>query len=311
MSIIKKEYSYPSSGGMADIYARVWLPEDKEIKAVIQLIHGKSEHGDRYEHMAQALCDAGYAFAINDHIGHGRSMKAPEDIGYFGADKNKGGKTFVEDARTFTLMLKKEFDKPLIIMGHSMGSFVVRKYVAEYTSGIEGVIICGTAGSNPALSAGLMLTNIIMKLKGDRHRSMLIEKIAFGTYNKRCQGRTEFDWLTRDDAVVDKYAADEKCGFVFTVSGFKNMFELLKDISGDEWYSKVPKNLPILLISGAEDPVGEYGKGVREVYEKLGASGHDNLEMKLYKDCRHEIHNEFDKEQVFADIIAWSDKLIK
>ncbi len=310
MELIKKEYSFPSVTGLADIYVRCRMPKDGEIKAVFQMVHGMAEHGERYEEFAEKMCEAGYAFVINDHIGHGKSVKSKDDYGYFGNDINAEGNGFVDDAHTLTLMLKKEFNKPVILMGHSMGSFVVRKYVSKYADDIAGVIVCGTSGSNPGAKAGIFLADTVIKLKGEKYRSKLIDKIAFGSYNKKFEGRTAFDWLSKNQPNIDRYIGDDGCGFLFTASGFKNMFQLLDSVSGAEWYKAVPKDLNILLIAGAEDPVGNYSKGVIEVYNKLKDSNHKNADYKIYANDRHEILNELDRETVFADIIEWCDKLI-
>jgi alpha-beta hydrolase superfamily lysophospholipase len=310
MEIIRKEYLYPSVTGVADIFARSWAPAGTEIKAVLQMVHGMAEYGERYEDFAKAMCEAGYAFIVNDHVGHGKSVKNEKDLGYFGGDKNKGGIGFVEDAHTLTNMAKEEFGKPVILMGHSMGSFIVRKYVTQYASDISGLIICGTSGSNPGAAAGITLANIVMKLKGERYPSKLIDKIAFGSYNKRFPGRTTFDWLSRDNENVDKYVADSGCGFLFTASGYKNMFELLQSVSTDDWYKKVPTDLPMFVISGEQDPVGNYTQGVKEVCDKLKSTGHNKLSNKFYKDCRHEILNELNRKEVYADIISWCNDLM-
>ena len=309
MEIIRKEYSYPSVTGIADIFARSWAPADGEIKAVLQLVHGMAEYGERYEEMGKAFCEAGYAFIINDHIGHGKSVASKPVYGYFGGDKNKAGKAFVEDAYALTELAKKEFGKPVILMGHSMGSFVARRYITEHADDIKGAIICGTAGPNPALGAGLTLASLIAKIKGEQYPAKLIDKIAFGTYNKRCEGRTPFDWLSVNKANVDKYVADSLCGFLFTASGYKNLFELLGFITAADWYGKVPK-MPLLLVAGKEDPVGEYGAGVQKVYDGLKASGQNDIEVKLYEGLRHEIHNEDERFSVYADLIAWCDKCL-
>lgn len=311
MSIERKEYSYPSATGVADIYARAWIPQDTEIKAVFQMVHGMAEHGERYEDFAEYMCGQGYVFVINDHVGHGKSLKNSSERGFFGGDKNKFGDGFVDDAHALTLMMKKEFGKPVILMGHSMGSFVARRYITKYAGDIEGAIICGTSGSNPGASAGIILAKLISAVKGEKHPSKLIDKIAFGSYNKRFEGRTAFDWLSRNTDNVDVYIKDDGCGYLFTASGYQNMFELLKSVSSDEWYNAVPKKLPIFLVSGTDDPVGNYSKGVREVCDRLKNSGHSDVKIKLYENDRHEILNEKDNDKVYGDVADWCNALLK
>ena len=310
MNIIRKEYTYPSATGVADIFARSWAPEEKEIKGVLQISHGMAEHGERYEELAGFLCEKGYAVIINDHVGHGRSVNSDADLGYFNGDKNKAGIGFVEDVHTLTKIALDEFKKPVILMGHSMGSFVARHYITKYSSDIAGAVICGTAGPNPAAGAGILIASLIEKIKGPKYKSEFINGVAFGTYNKRCEGRTPFDWLSVNKENIDKYIADPYCGFLFTLSGYKNLFEVLKFVSEPSWYSAVPSDLPMYLIAGTEDPVGMYGKGVKTVFDKLNETGHKNVQIKLYEGDRHEIHNEDDRFTVYTDIASWCDSVI-
>ncbi len=310
MEIIRKEYTYPSATEVANIFARSWAPKG-DIKAVIQIVHGMAEYGERYDEMAAYLCERGYAVIVNDHVGHGRSIKSEDDLGFFNGDKNKAGIGFVEDAHKLTKIAGAEFKKPVILFGHSMGSFVARHYITKYSSDILGAIICGTSGPNPAAGAGILVANIVEKLKGARYKSELINGMAFGTYNKRCEKRTPFDWLSVNKENVDRYIADKNCGFLFTVSGYKNLFEVLQFVSAPEWFGAVPSDLPMFLIAGSEDPVGSYGKGVMSVYSKLKETGHNRTDIKLYQGDRHEIHNEDDRYDVFLDISAWCDSLLK
>lgn len=307
MNIIRKEYAFPSVTQTGEIFVRSWSPENGEIKAVVQLAHGMAEHGERYEELGAYLCEAGYALIINDHAGHGKSVRSKDELGYFNGDKNKAGSGFVEDCHKVTELAKKEFGKPVILMGHSMGSFVARHYVSKYADDIIGAIFCGTCGPNPAAGAGIAVAGLIEKIKGVKFKSSVINGMAFGTYNKRCEGRTPFDWLSVNKENIDRYIADDYCGFMFTVSGFKNLFELLQYVSGADWFSSVPKGFPMYLIAGTEDPVGAYGKGVQTVYNKLKETGHTSLQIKLYDGMRHEIHNEDDRFTVYDDIIKWCD----
>ena len=310
MTCTKKEFTFRSTSGITDIHCAAYLPENSEVKAIVQIAHGMAEHLERYEAFADVLCKNGFAVYINDHIGHGQSVKNKDELGYFG--KKDGWKVFVEDCHELTKIAKKENEgKPLFFFGHSMGSFVARAYCIKYADEIAGSVYCGTAGPNPAAGAGIMLTNIIAKFKGDHYRSKLIDKVGFGTYNSKFEGRTAFDWLTRDNDQVDKYIADELCGFLFTAYGYRDLFSLLSYVSDNEWFNSLSKKLPVLMIAGSMDPVGEYSKGIDKVYNKLKNAGKENIDKILYSDARHEILNEsacFDK--VCDDVISWINKNI-
>jgi len=311
LGVIRKEYSYPSTTGLSDIFARSWVPEDEtKIKAVFQIAHGMAEHGERYENFANFLCENGYAVFLNDHIGHGKSVASDADLGYFG--ERDGWLSFINDAKLLTDIARAEYpDKPVVFFGHSMGSFIARKYAEKFGGDLAGAIFCGTSGANPAAGVAIKLANIIAKSKGSRFRSEFINKLAFGPYNKKVEKvRTPFDWLSRDNKQVDKYIADKYCGFLFTAVGYRDMFMVLQSVSGKSWYENLPFVLPIMLISGQMDPVGTYGKGIQQVCQDLKSSGHKNVTMKLYKDDRHEILNELDKETVYKDVVDWADKVI-
>lgn len=308
---IKKEFYFPSVSGLSDIHAASYLPDGKEVKAVLQIAHGMAEHLERYEPFIDALCDSGIAVYINDHLGHGKSVKNDDELGYFG--EKDGWKFFIEDCHELTKIAKSENpDKPYIFFGHSMGSFVARAYSLKYGNELNGAIYCGTAGPNPAAGLGAVLAGVIAKVKGTHYKSQLIDKIGFGTYNKKCEGRTNFDWLSRDNEQVDKYIADKYCGFLFTACGYRDLFNLLAYVSEKDWFAGLSKNLPVLIISGEMDPVGEYSKGVEKVYNTLLENGKNNLKKIIYQGARHEILNEkacFDK--VCEDVIAWIKETVK
>lgn len=309
MNIIK-EYSFKSTSGLSDVYTRCWLPENTAgIKAVFQMAHGMAEHSKRYDWFANELCNAGYAVFINDHIGHGNSVKNDNMLGFFG--EKDGWKNLIEDQRKLTELARKEFPSlPVIMFGHSMGSFVCRAYTGKYHD-VDAAVYCGTGGPNPVVGVGIALADMIAKIKGAKHKSSLLDKIAFGAYNKKFQGRTNYDWLSSVNEEVDKYIEDKYCGYLFTAAGYRDLFSVLKFVSGKNWYESVPENLPILLVAGESDPVGDYGRGVRKVYDELKATGHNKAEIKLYKDARHEILNESNREQVAADIISFANQFVK
>lgn len=305
--MIKTEFYFPSASGLADIHAAKYLPEG-EVKAVLQIAHGMAEHLERYEKFASFLTDNGIAVYINDHIGHGKSVKNDGELGYFG--KNDGWKSFVEDCHALTEIAKKENEgKPYVFFGHSMGSFVARAYAFKYSKDINSAIFCGTSGANPLAGAGKIIAGLIAKVKGDHHRSKLIDKMSFGSYNDKTDKRTPFDWLSVDKKNVDDYIADPYCGFLFTATGSKDLVSLLSYVSEPTWYSQFDKNLPVFIISGGEDPVGGYTKGIHEVAGGLRDAGVKSVETKIYEGYRHEILNEPDLfPKVAGDILDFVKK---
>ena len=306
MEPIRKEFTFASAGGLGDIYA-VSLRPAGEIKGVFQLTHGMAEHIERYEAFAEYLCSRGYAVYMHDHPGHGRSAENDDALGFFG--ETDGYKTLVEDVKLLTDIIKAENPgKKIFLFGHSMGSFVARSYCEKYGNEIDGAVFCGTAGANPGAAVGKKIAEAVCKRNGSYFRSEFINSLAFSSYNKRIKpARTPFDWLTRDESVVDAYVADPKCGFLFTAAGYRDLFTLLTSISKRTWYAGVPYPLPILLIAGQEDPVGAYGKGPKEVTRLLRDTDHKNVTLKLYPECRHELLNELCREDVYKDTADWAD----
>lgn len=300
-----KEYNFKSATGVCTIYGCEYTPDNDDVKAVLVLHHGMTEHQKRYRSFIEFLTENGIAVFMHDMANHGKSNQNFEETGYFG-DKN-GFKFLVKDLKTTFDRAKAAYpDKKIIAMGHSMGSFITRCFTAWYAdAGFSGAIYMGTGGSNPAAGAGDILSAGVAKIKGTKHKSKFIDKLTFGAYNKKFEGRTPFDWLTRDPAIVDQYIADDYCGFLFTVQGMNDLVKLNINANTEEWYAKVPKDIPILVISGEMDPVGNYGAGIKEVHSKLVESGHSKAQIKLYEDGRHEILNEINKEEVYADILAF------
>lgn len=295
-----------SSDGKTGIHYQIWDGVEKPV-CVLQIIHGMAEYMDRYGELAAYLNENGIIVAGEDHIGHGHSGEA-SDRGYFGEEG--GWLHMVDDAEKLRVILAEKYPEvPYVIMGHSMGSFLCRAWLAKYGvrtfkgGKLNGAIICGTAGSNPALGAGLALCKVTRKLKGSRSKSKLLTNLAFGSYLKGIENpRTEFDWLSHDNAVVDAYVADPMCGFTFTTAGYQDLFSLLQYIAEDQCYSAMPKELCYLLVAGLEDPVGGYAKGVIEVKEKMEAAGCGDVSQIIYEGMRHEIHNEVEKEIVWEDL---------
>ncbi len=310
MEVIRKEYTVPSKSGVADVFARCWMPENP--KAIFQIVHGMAEHGERYEDFANYLCSKGFAVLVDDHVGHGKSINSDDDLGYFG--ESDGWNTFVEDERTLTELIKSELPElPIVFFGHSMGSFIAREYIRRYGKDkrIKAAVFCGSSGKNPAAPIAILLADAIAKAKGIKHRSKFIDKLAFGAYNKKTENRTTFDWLSTDHEQVDRYIADKYCGFLFTAAGYKDLFTVLNTVSGKAWYAELDENIPILVTSGEDDPVGLYGKGIKQIYNDLKEAGKKDVTLRLYPGMRHEILNEVNRLQVYEDIAAWSISKIK
>ena len=308
MEFLTKEYTFPSASGLCDIYAQSAAPIDYgSIRGVVQISHGMAEYSNRYAGFALELCKSGYAVFVSDHIGHGSSVTDKNMRGFFG---ESGEETFVEDLKALTDIIKSEYnDLPLYLLGHGMGSLIARKYTAKYGYLLDGVIYTGTSGQNPALGVGIQLANTLIKQNGPYYRSELLDTIAFGAYNRKTEKRTDCDWVSRDTNEVDKFIADDLCGYKYTVSGMKALFLTLKAVSTRRWYNSVPLSMPILLLSGSMDPIGDYSKGVNEVYKTLKKTGHKYVTMKLYDGARHEILNEINRKEVFGDIIEWLNGL--
>lgn len=306
MEFIHNEYRIPSKTGGADIYVQSIVPSGIAVKAILQISHGMAEYTDRYIEVAEFLAANGYAVFMDDHEGHGKSINKEEDLGYF-CDKD-GNEKIVDDLYSVSELAKKNYPGvKLILWGHSMGSFMARRYTEKYPKSADAAIFCGTAGANPAAAIGAAMANAIKAIKGKNHKSPFLNNLAFGAYNKKFEEKTGYEWLSVNEENVTKYVADPLCGYLFSAEAYRDLFNLLASVNTKDWYNAVPKKLPILLIAGEMDPVGNYGKGVTEVYDKLKESGHKNVEMKLYPGLRHEIHNEKERQEVYNDILAFAD----
>ena len=278
-------------------------------ETVLVINHGMAEHQERYLGFITFLTDHGITVYMHDMANHGMSNENLRDGGWFG--ERDGYRGLVDDLRIMVLRARAEHPGArLIVMGHSMGSFLCRLYTSWYPDNpFDGAIYMGTGGPNPAAGTGLAAASVIAKLKGKKHKSKTMDKLAFGSYGKRFEHRTAFDWLTRDQEIVDRYVSDPYCGFLFTVQGMHDLVQCNKESNEPKWFKDVPKDLSILLVSGAEDPVGDYGKGIDDVAAKLRAAGHTNVTEKLYAGDRHEILNELNKEEVMNDILQWIEQV--
>ena len=300
-----QEIYYPSSDGKTNIHACIWSAEG-EPKAVLQIIHGMAEYASRYAPLAEYLNKHGIIVCAEDHLGHGKSVSSEDDLGYF--SEGDGCEKVLTDIRALTDIMRKKYNNlPYFVMGHSMGSFFCRKFIADKSVssgeiGLAGAIIMGT-GFKPALvtGSGKFMARLVALFKGWRHRSKFIDNTAFGAYNKKFEGRTGFDWLSVNQDNVDRYIADPLCGVTFTCNGFYTLFSIIGQACKASTMKAVPDSLPLLVVSGADDPVGDYSKGVIKFADKMTGYGKD-VSMTLYRGARHEILNEVIAPQVFEDI---------
>ena len=305
---MKREFTYASSDGRTQIHAIEWLPEG-EPKAILQIAHGMVEFVDRYDPFAQYLAEHGFVVTGNDHLGHGQSVASEEDYGFF-AEKN-GNERVLDDLRELQKITAGKYPGlPYFFLGHSMGSYLARQYIQRYSKDLTGAIIMGTGTeSRLALALGKRMCESRAAKNGWHHRDAGINRLVLGSNNKKIASpRTPADWLTKDEAVVDAYLSNPLNTFVFTLNGFHEMFVSIREAQARERIANIRKDLPLLLVSGAEDPVGGYGKGVKKACERYLAAGIRDTKMKLYPGDRHEILNELDRDQVFADLLAWMEE---
>lgn len=305
----KEEFYFDSRDGRSKIHAVRYLPEQEQPVCVVQIIHGMAEYVERYEEFARFLTEKGCVVTGEDHLGHGKSIQEGVPAGYF--CEQDPATVVVRDVHRLKKLTQQTYPSvPYLIIGHSMGSFILRNYLCRYGSGITGAVIMGTGMQPPGLLKVSKALAAVQKLFfGSKHVSRLIDKAAFGSYNKRIErpGST-FDWLSRDREQVDKYVSDPLCGFVFTVNGFQTLFELISRVQQKENLEKIPKELPVLVVSGTDDPVGEYGKGVRRAYDSLINLGMQKVTLKLFEGGRHELLNETDRENVMQQLWQWMGK---
>ena len=295
---------YFDSCGKGKIHYCKWMPEGQP-KAVLQILHGIAEHVYRYDDFANFLTSQGYAVVADDHMGHGGSIGDEGVRGYF----HGGWFAAVDDSMKLMKNTMAEYpDVPYILFGHSMGSFMARTILAKYPdSGISAAIICGT-GWQPtfALPALAKVIDSMGKKAGEEAPNEQLDKMIFGGYTKGIENvRTPKDWLTRDEKIVDAYVADPLCGFVASSGLLRDMMLGIHYIQQTKHLDNMKKHLPVFFIAGDKDPVGANGKGVKQTAQAFKKTGMINVALKLYPDCRHEILNELNKQEVYEDITKW------
>lgn len=308
-AVIFEERTYLSADNHTQVRGYIWRPAGTP-RGIIQIAHGMCEYMGRYDAWARRFCEVGFVVCGNDHLGHGQTAQSAAELGFI--PQEIGADCLVEDLHTMSTLIKAEYPElPLVLYGHSMGSFAARVYLSRYGEELSAALISGTAGAGQPAGLGKRVARTIAAVKGDHHRSKLLTGLAFGTYNKRFESEQDRrSWLTRDKAVRDAYKNDTQCRFKFTAAGYEALFTLLSTVSSKKWAQTVPQKLPILLFAGDMDPVGDYGKGVLQVYERLLAAGCETVSLKLYAGGRHEMHNELNRDEVFADLVAFLEEAL-
>lgn len=300
-----KDFYFNSSTGKNKIHARMCVP-DAEPKAIVQIIHGIAEYIDRYDEFMSFLADNGIIAVGTDHLGHGKSIESEEQTGFFAYDN--GWDYAVRDEEVLRLAMHENYPElPIIVFGHSMGSFMARTLLIRYPDAFNAAIISGTGNQGAALvNGGLFMGNLVTGLKGAHHYSKFLNNLAFGSYNKIYENpKTEYDWLSRDEANVQKYIDDPLCGFIPSCSLFRDMMTGVKFITNKKNLTAMNKDMPVYFMSGDMDPVGECGKGVQKAYNNFLEAGMKDVSIKLYPGGRHEMLNEINKDEVYTDILAW------
>ena len=303
-----ENFTFKDKGNL-EIFVYKWLPDEKlQVKGVVQIAHGMAETAGRYGGLASILTENGFMVYANDHRGHGKTAGETSKLGELGED---GFNKMVENMKELNEIIKKENSNlPIFLLGHSMGSFLTQRYICLYGSGLKGAILSGSCGKQGVMiDVGRLIAKGEIKKIGRGGKSNKLDKLSFGSYNNSFKpNRTAFDWLSRDNNEVDKYIVDPFCGTVFTAGFFYDFLGGLKCIADKREIKNVPMDLPIYIFSGDKDPVGKYGKGVLKLVKTYKQHGIEDLSYKLYKDGRHEMLNEINKEEVMADVIKWLNK---
>ena len=323
------EIAFASADGASTVAALMWRPDaaaDADVRGVVQLVHGMAEHKSRYLLFAEFLVDQGFVVCAHDHVGHGKTASCPEDYGHIPfrpkqseealTESNKrlnGADILIQDTHTLRCMMQRRFPNvPYVLFGHSMGSYVVRAYATRHGEGLAAVILCGTGQTPQWLSrVGIAATHLLAAThgEGERYHSGLVDSLGVGAFSRQVpDAKTNYDWISSERDAVDEYASDPSCGFMFTVGGYAALTGATLEAVSPKCAARIPKDLPMLFISGAEDPVGGKGKGVKAAVEEYRAAGVHTVDVHLYEGMRHEIVNRAEGKQVREDVASWLKK---
>jgi len=296
-----------SNADNTELFVHRWLP-DEPAKAVVQIAHGLAEHGARYGRLAAALNEHGYAVYANDHRGHGKTAKTPEELGFIA--ERDGWRKCIDDLWLLHQRIAAEHPRlPIILLGHSMGSTMARQFIMEHGDALAGAVLSGPSGQPTAMAAlGRAITRLERLRLGPRGHSRIISDLTFDGFNKAfAPARTAFDWLSRDPAEVDKYVADPLCGFPASVQLWIEMLDAWKRISSRASCRRVPKHLSLYVIAGQRDPVSGAATQIAPMIAAYRDAGLEQIECRIYLEARHELLNETNRDEITRDLIAWLD----
>ncbi|MBO5302741.1 MAG: alpha/beta fold hydrolase [Lachnospiraceae bacterium] len=306
--MLKENFTFLSKDGKTQIHAVKWMPDTKEWSVVLQITHGMQEYIERYAEFAEFLTKRGFLVVGHDHLGHGESVTSPQEYGFF--TEVAPSDTLVADMHTLRELVQKENPSlPYFMLAHSMGSYMLRKYITIHNKNLSGAIIVGTGCMPDAtMKLGMFICRTLAKFRGWHYVSGFVKKLSFmGPYKKYDVTGNDItkNWLTRDLVIAEKYYHDKKSSFSFTVNGYYGLMEAVYYDNQPQNHAKIPKDLPVFFVSGDKDPVGDMGEGVKKAYAQYEAAGLKDITWKLYTDGRHEILNEINRKEVFEEIYSW------
>ena len=305
MAYTFKEFTYASADGKSHIAACLYTPKERTVRGVVQILPDMCDYVGRYRELISLLCDEGYAVCGADYLGHGRTARHSDELGYFAAED--GVETLLTDVHKLTTLVRSQFNgSPLALVGQGMGSLLARLYAGSYSRDIDAVALLGTA-NNRLASLGAMIARLVIRRKGEGHRGSLLPTLAFGLNNRKANkyDRSGMNWLSREDDAVAAHTVDPFCNFSFTASAYADLFTMLAGVSSPRMAEEYPKSLPTLIAAGDMDPVGNYGRAPRMLAARLSAAGTKDVTLKIYPEARHELVHESNREEFFRDLLTW------
>jgi len=299
----RTEGAFRSTTGLGEVYYRCWF-SGRSARGAVQVIHGLADHGERYADFAQVLNAAGFDVWAMDLPGHGRSGDAKLP-GYFG--KEHGRKNLLRDLHRMTELMRDTYPRqlPIFILGQGMGTFLARDYCRRNSKVLAGAMFCGTGNQNPVSPSAATLAKLIVAVRGDQYAAPLLQNVTFGAFNHRFERRTRYDWLNSDPDKIDAYLADPHCAFSPTAQGMLDYFALQKAACRSTWATSMPYQFPMLFLSGADDPMGDFGQGVEYTAARLRKAGCNRVKCRTFPGMRHEILQESERQLVYNTITEW------